>query len=62
MKATGITMPDDVMEIVNGARNKWRTSRSRALVRIVLEWQEQQDRQDAGQPTAQQAEKSPMAA
>lgn len=54
MAATGISIPDDVMRIVDDAKKEWRTDRSKALVRVILEWAKCYDRPE---PT-RQAEKT----
>lgn len=35
-----ISLPDDIWELVESQSDDWRTSKSAAILRIILEWQE----------------------
>lgn len=34
-----ISLPDDIWEMVNHQSDEWRTSKSAAILRMILEWQ-----------------------
>lgn len=42
MRNTGITMPDEVLNEIDQVADAWFTTRSKAIVRIYLEWKQLQ--------------------
>lgn len=61
MKYTGVSIPDEVLSEIDEVAKGWFTNRSKALVRIYLEWKQLQVAQFPHPPTGNGDTEAPSA-